>query len=223
MSGKKFIYGVGINNADYAIKKYEELPRINGKQNQKLVWICPFYDKWKGMLKRCYSENYKDKRPTYEGCSVCDEWLTFSKFKSWMETQDWEDKQLDKDLLVYQNKAYSPETCCFLSSQLNQFLVKNGSRRGEYPIGVCYLIKRKQMVKEHINPYQSHISYRGKSFSLGMFNNDFEAHRAWQKAKAALAFDLSLEQTDERVKQGLIRVYEKILTDYEQNLETVDF
>ena len=66
MSGKKFIYRVGINNADYAIKKYEELPRINGKQNQKVIWRCPFYTKWMSMLKRCYSENYKDKRPTYD-------------------------------------------------------------------------------------------------------------------------------------------------------------
>ena len=37
------------------------------------------------------------------------------------------------------------------------------------------------------------------------------------------AFDLALEQTDERVKQGLMRVYEKILSDYEQGLETKDF
>ena len=212
----KRVCGIGINDADYNVTIHDE----TGK---KIIWTCPYWEKWRGMLKRCYLSSYHVTNPTYVGCTVCEDWHLFSNFKSWMETQDWEDKQLDKDLLVYQNKAYSPETCCFLSSQLNQFLVKNGSRRGEYPIGVCYLIKRKQMVKEHINPYQSHISYRGKSFSLGMFNNDFEAHRAWQKAKAALAFDLSLEQTDERVKQGLIRVYEKILTDYEQNLETVDF
>lgn len=48
------------------------------------------------------------------GCSVCEEWLTFSNFKRWMEQQDYEGKALDKDLLVSQNKTYSSETCVFV-------------------------------------------------------------------------------------------------------------
>ena len=108
---KRLVYGVGINDADYVVQKWETIGYVNGKQKQKLIWICPYYSAWKSMLKRCYSSKYQDKRPTYKGCSVSDEWLTFSVFKVWMEKQDWEGKQLDKDLLFEGNKIYSADTC----------------------------------------------------------------------------------------------------------------
>jgi hypothetical protein len=47
----KLVYGVGVNDANYNVNKYEI---IDGKQ--KLIWACPFYIKWRDMLKRCYSE-----------------------------------------------------------------------------------------------------------------------------------------------------------------------
>ena len=100
------------------------------------------------MLERSYSEKFKEKHPTYKDVTCCEEWLTFSNFKSWMEQQDWEGKDLDKDLLVYQNKIYSPETCCFLSHKINTFLTTSAKIRGDQPIGVywhkrdkCYISK----------------------------------------------------------------------------------
>ena len=199
----KKVQGVGINDADYVVQ-----PQVGEKQV-----CCIYYTKWLSMLKRCYYDKYQKTQHTYIGCSVCDEWLTFSNFKSWMETQDWEDKELDKDLLVYQNKVYSPETCCFIMKKLNAFLLTTKASRGSFPLGVDYCKGK----------YRSSSHYGGKQIHLGYFNNPKDAHRAWQKAKAALAFDLAFEQTDERIKQGLMRVYEKILNDYEQGLETKDF
>ena len=181
------------------------------------------YNKWAAMLKRC-SEIYHISHLTYKDCYVCDEWLTFSNFKSWMETQDWEGKDLDKDLLIYSNKMYSPNTCCFISPVINKFLTKRQNERGLYPLGVSYRNKLADMVNEFTSPFRARVSITTKHQThLGYFKTPEEAHRAWQKAKAALAFDLALEQTDERVKQGLMRVYEKILSDYEQGLETKDF
>ncbi len=204
---QKLVQGVGINDSNYVT-----IRRLY-KSSEK--WVCPFYAKWSEMLRRCYSLEFHQRSPTYKDCLVCDEWLTFSNFKSWMETQDWEGKHLDKDLLVLGNKLYSPETCCFVPIYVNSFLVKSNSARGAYPLGV-YL--------SHNNgKFQSHIKVAGKQKYLGYFKTPEQAHRAWQKAKSAIAFDLSLEQTDERVKQGLMRVYEKILSDYENNLETIDF
>ncbi len=223
MSGKKFIYGVGINNADYAIKKYEELPRINGKQNQKVIWRCPFYTKWMSMLKRCYSENYKDKRPTYKDCSVCTEWLTFSNFKSWMEQQDWEGKELDKDLLVYKNKVYSPETCCFIPREVNLFLTKSSNSRGLYPLGVSRMVKQKDRPLVKAKPFKSRVSKGGVNDFLGYYETPEQAHRAWQKAKIDLTKVLKKEQTDTRIIAGLQRIINKIQNDYDNNLETVDF
>lgn len=87
------------------------------------------------MIHRCYLKsnelNYADK-------FVTEEWRIASNFKSWMEQQDWEGKELDKDLLVYKNKVYSPETCVFVSKEVNNFLIKSSRNRGLYPIGVSY-------------------------------------------------------------------------------------
>ena len=207
------IYGVALNDADYIVT-----PTINNVQVE-----CPFYRRWRSMITRCYSAKYQKRQPAYKGCTVCDEWLTFSNFKSWMETQDWEGKCLDKDLLVYQNKVYSPETCVFVSQELNKFLLKRDATRGKYPLGVSYCETRTSAGNMLTKPYRSEIRAVSKLINLGYYKTPEEAHRAWQKAKAAQAFDLALEQTDERVKQGLLRVYEKILSDYENNLETIDF
>ena len=210
------VCSIGINDANYPLIMTVELPYKEGKRQQKVLWRCPYYARWTALLERCCSERFKNKYQTYNDVTCSKEWLTFSNFKSWMETQDWEGKDLDKDLLVYQNKIYSPETCCFLDHNINTFLLTNGKTRGKYPLGVSF------SNRDHL--YMSRVKIgRGEIKYLGCFKNPQDTHKAWQKAKAALAFDLALNQTDERIKQGLMRVYEKILTDYEQGLETIDF
>ena len=73
----KLIHGVGINDADYKLCIVEELPKTNSKRNQKIVWECPFYSRWRGMLERCFSNSFKTKHPTYKDVTCCEEWLTF--------------------------------------------------------------------------------------------------------------------------------------------------
>ena len=128
---KKLVCGVGINNADYVVTVYETIGYENGKQKRRVVWRCPFYSRWNDMLARCYTTSYKQRFPTYEGCYVCKEWLIFSNFKAWMEKQDWEGKELDKDLLVSRNKVYSPETCVFVDKRVNLFLTESSANRGD--------------------------------------------------------------------------------------------
>lgn len=81
--------------------------------------MCHFYMRWMSMLKRCYDEGSLSRDPSYAGVTVCDEWLTFSNFKSWMEKQDWEGKCLDKGLKG--GREYSPSTCLFISGDLNRY------------------------------------------------------------------------------------------------------
>lgn len=109
----KLVCGVGINDADYPVRI-----RSHIKQDGTFLdeWRCPFYTKWQKMLSRCYGKyNKSQKFNSYDQVEVCQEWLRFSNFKSWMEKQDWESKELDKDLLSGESKIYSPETCCFIS------------------------------------------------------------------------------------------------------------
>ena len=202
---KKLVCGVGINDADYVVKVWETIGYVDGKQKQKqkqkLIWICPYYRVWSNMLERCYSSKFQERNPTYKGCSVSDEWLKFSVFKSWMEKQDWEGKQLDKDLLFEGNKMYSSETCVFLSSVVNNFTIDSGATRGEWLIGVCWDKERNKFMSLCRNPFTK------KQENLGRFHCEQEAHQTWLKRKLELAYDLAAEQTDERVAKALIERY----------------
>jgi hypothetical protein len=208
MRKNKLVWGVGINDADYIVNIQETIGYVDGKQKLKSVWRCPFYNTWVSMLERCYSEKFHIKQPTYIGCSVFEEWLTFSNFKRWMQTQDWEGKQLDKDLLFKGNKIYSPDTCIFVSKEVNSFLTERGACRGKYPIGVSYKKKSEWMVNELSKPYVAQVSDgTGKTTYLGIFATPEEAHQVWLKAKIELAKELAAEQTDPRVAKAIVERY----------------
>ncbi len=162
---RKKIYGLGINDANYVTKT-----KVDGK------WAtCPYYQVWICMLQRSYSKALHARSPTYEKCLVCEEWLIFSNFKAWMERQDWEGKELDKDILVKGNKTYSPETCVFVTHALNMLLVDRGAARGEYPQGV-YLEKA-------TGKYKAQCSSGGKR-DIGRFDTMEEAVCAYSKVKS---------------------------------------
>lgn len=184
----KLVYGVGINDADYVTRK-----TINGK----VVLSCKFFEVWRGVIRRCYSEESLRNHPTYAGCSVCDEWLTFSNFKAWMETQDWKGKEIDKDIINKGNKIYSPEFCVFVDSMTNSFIIDCGSVRGEWPIGVTFHKRNNEFRAQCSDPF---TKVRGW---IGAFKCPNEAHQAWRKRKHELACQLADLQTDQRVADAL--------------------
>ena len=188
------VHGVGVLDADYTVKVMRELERIGGVRRRELVWICPYYQSWRNMIMRCYCKPYQDRHPSYEGCSVEKEWLTFSKFKAWMDTQDWKGKQLDKDLLVEGNKVYSPTTCAFVSSDINNFFHFNNSSSSGLPVGV-----RKRGKKYTCRTF--------RNGHIGTFVSIDEALAEYTKQKAAEARELALSQTDDRVTNALIGRY----------------
>ena len=157
-------YGIGVNDVDYAVNT-----RVGSKQVH-----CPFYQTWVNMLKRCYSEGWKKKYPTYEDCFVCEEWHSLKNFRAWMESQDWEGNQLDKDLLVKGNKEYSPETCAFVPRWLNNILLAPKSVDSKYPLGVSSSRKN----------FQAATGGDGKAKYVGTSKCPKEAHAMWQIAKA---------------------------------------
>mgnify|MGYP007124213904 CR=1 FL=1 len=100
------------------------------------------------MIKRCYSSKVQQKRQTYIGCSVCEEWKYFSNFKQWYDTNYKEGFDLDKDILVEGNKIYSPDTCCFVPHYLNSVLLDCGKARGDLPLGVT---RNRNTYRAHCN------------------------------------------------------------------------
>lgn len=184
---KKLIYGFGINDADYAVSC-----RIDGKKK-----MCKFYTSWVGMLKRCYSPASLKLRPTYKGCSVCIEWRSFKKFKNWMELQDWEGNHLDKDILIQGNKIYSPETCVYIDSGTNGLFSDSQSRRGMYCKGVHWSATNKAFHSQCCDGL-------GGRISLGFFNNEDDAEKAYKDKKSQVIRQVALRQSDSRVVTALL-------------------
>ncbi|HEY5561953.1 MAG TPA: hypothetical protein VIK72_09420 [Clostridiaceae bacterium] len=100
------------------------------------------YYAWGAMMHRCYYDKYLQNKTTYKDVTVCKEWHNFQNFAKWHDenyyTINEDVMHLDKDILIRGNKIYSPETCVFVSQNINSLFLKSDKARGEYPIGVGY-------------------------------------------------------------------------------------
>ena len=159
----KLVYGVGFN--DY-----------NGNIKYNHVHI-PSYRTWVQMLKRCYSKEFLDRQPTYCGCSVCEEWWSFSNFKEWFDENYIEGYSLDKDIRIKGNKVYSPDTCCFVPNEINVLLCKSDAQRGRMPIGVY----ERKLVNG--SSYMAYLNKNGRRINLGTYYSIGDAFAAYKEAK----------------------------------------
>lgn len=158
------LYGVGINDAEYQVNTTREK---NSKR--EIVWRCPYYQKWVNMLERAYGP----QRPTYKDVKVCPEWKSFTSFKSWMQTQDWEGKELDKDLRG-DGKLYSPEFCAFVSKKVNMFIHFKVPElyRGYWQISVRFPNKTRKKFRRKSREGVFKEYYEGKKLALSMLSEE---------------------------------------------------
>ena len=104
------MYNVGITDIKRASRLY---PRV--------------YRLWEHILRRCYSNNSLEKRPSYQNTVVCDRWLIFSNFLNdikfvpgfdyWWQNPNCQ-ISLDKDILG-DGTIYSLNTCVFVPKSFN--------------------------------------------------------------------------------------------------------
>lgn len=195
-------YGI-INDSPYPVTRHVK---------RKKVWTCPIYSLWYDMWCRVSDPILY---PSYSDCSVSEDWRYFSNFLSWVNSQDWEGKFLDKDLLVENNKIYSPKTCVFVSREINNFLVKPKFRK-ELPLGVTLLKKREK------KPYLSQCGMgENKKFSK-TYSCPIAAHTAWKEAKLQRLDQLIEIEKDARVLIGLLRIRDKLSQAIQNNIELED-
>lgn len=144
------------------------------------------YVAWSDILKRCFSENFKRKNPTYNDVICCEEWLLYENFYEWLHSQEnfnkWYNSNkwcVDKDILVKNNKIYSPETCVLVSNNVNCLIVKCNAVRGNLPIGVIYNNVNKKYIAR-VSKYRDDKEIREH---IGCYNTPEEAFQAYKKAK----------------------------------------
>ena len=191
------VYGIGVLGTKYQ-------STINGVKTKE-------YELWKSMLRRCYSNAYKKRQPTYEGCEVSDNFKSYEYFYEWCHkqigfgNQGW---QLDKDLLVKGNKVYSESTCVFLPQEINTLLIKHTASRGDHLIGVSWNKKYNAFVaRVHKN--------KGRSEHLGYYKTEIEAYNTYKKAKEAFVKEQAEKwksQIDPRAYNALMK-YQVEITD----------
>ncbi|AUG84882.1 hypothetical protein Athena1_0027 [Vibrio phage Athena1] len=123
---KRSIFGVGF------IGGVRHKAKINGSLTDP--YVC-----YSSMMARCYSPRYQKGKPSYTGCTVCEEWHNFQNFADWYYENYPDDGgryELDKDSLVDGNKIYSPSTCTFISGAENSIKAHAKSYRFKNPDGV---------------------------------------------------------------------------------------
>ena len=185
---RKTICGVGF----YGVGDYKAFNGIGSTAE---------YDAWRSMMKRCYDAKTLEQHPTYKGCTVCDEWHNFQNFAEWYTSQEYYSKgyQLDKDLLVNNNKVYSPLTCSLVPQQINKLFTDSGATRGQYPIGVYF--------EKDSGKFKAVISIDNKRISIGRFDTVEQASQAYQARKKAHIKYAALEwqnRIDERLFNALM-------------------
>jgi len=158
-----------------------------------------YYTRWHGMLGRAYSSRGYSGI-TYDGVTVCDSWLVFSNFKSWMISQeniigDLTNHQLDKDIIIPGNKVYGPTTCRFISQPLNTLLNFQPKRKRSWPLGVSYDAAK--------HKFKSSIRISGVKKFLGYKETADAAHNSYLQAKIIEIVRQQKLQSDPRIILGL--------------------
>jgi len=151
---------------------------------------------WKHMLQRCYVPSIQIKQPSYKNVKVCNEWLTYSTFEKWVLTQDYKNKELDKDILVIKNKLYSADTCLFVTRKINRLLSPFGYTHSKHLQGVTKSKCGKKFV--------SKISINGNRLNLGTYISEEQAHAAYCKSKSKAINDLAIIETNNTLKTALL-------------------
>lgn len=160
------------------------------------------YKIWEAMIKRCYSKKSNINYPSYDKCEVCEEWLCYANFKNWYDKNIYEiigeNICLDKDILVQNNKIYSPETCIFVPEYINKLFMGH-KRNYELPKGIYETEYKK---------YQASIRIKGKNIYLGTFDTIEEASQSYYKARLDYIKEVAEEYKDKIPKKLYNRLIE---------------
>lgn len=172
------VRGVGRNDASYPVVVCLYGVKVS----------CPAYKVWENMLSRCYTSSYQRNLKTYIGCTVHSDWHSFTQFRAWWLLNYVDGWELDKDLLVVNNKIYSADTCLFVPQWLNNLTLAHNAGRGSLPIGVT--LNGGRLAR----PYQAQSSDgTGGRVHLGRYATPEAAHMAWLQYKLGMVDSMQVQ------------------------------
>jgi len=182
------VTGVGVFNKG----KYSS--KCDGKRTKE-------YCTWARMIYRCYSEDFIARWPTYEGCTVSENFKNFQYFAEWCNNQvgfGESNYELDKDIILKGNKVYDENLCAFVPKQLNYLLTKSNSSRGAYPIGVS--------LHKPNGSFRVMLAVSGVNKHLGYFSTPEEAFLVYKQAK-----EFNIKLIAEQYKDAIdVRVHDAL-------------
>ena len=184
---RSLVYGVGVN--DVMIPEF----------TKSRIW-----KQWNGIIRRTDKRDlvWLQTKPTYVDCTLDPRWFILSVFKEWVEGwDDYQNKEVDKDLLIPNNKVYGPDTCLMVRPIVNKWFKHDFS--GDLPRGVSWNTAWKR--GKSPNPYRAQITpIGGKRTSLGYYSTVEEASAVFEQArKEQIQFLIDTEK-DPIVKQAMI-------------------
>ena len=166
---------------------------------------------WSGIIRRTDMRDPKwvsqPGKAYYKDCTLDPRWFKLSVFKEWIEQwDDYENKEIDKDLLIPGNKIYGPDTCMMVRPIVNAWF--KPTVKGELPRGVCLNTNWKR--KQSPYPYKAQISpIGGKRTNLGSYATIEEAVAVFESARREQIKVLIDTETDPKVKNALVKIYDQ--------------
>jgi hypothetical protein len=151
------------------------------------------YHLWSGMLQRCYASDYSIINYAYRDVFVEDFLHSYENFYEFVTSLKGFHLgyEMDKDLLIKNNKLYSRESICFIPKIINTAIQggkTNIKKQQGLPTGVFY---RKDSGK-----YRAISGEYGKLKHCGQYDNPIDAFNAYKQSKESYLKELAIQYKD---------------------------
>ena len=187
---KDFVYAQrdGISKKLIGGKGLNDVEFSVSCKNSGKVMVHPAYQTWFRMI------NNRDT-------NISSDWASLKSFCVYFKSVYRDGFCMNKDLIFASNTFYSKDTCAYVPVALTAWLYCHNRGGSVDLIGVT----------KCADGFIAKIKSGKKSKKIGIFNNEFHAHKAWQKHKKSQAI--------EWLNKGfpMQRIIDKLTNDIENN------
>lgn len=141
------------------------------------------YTVWMAILSKCYRNN----KFCYKNVEICEEWWDFQNFAKWYYNNYYqlgnESMDINKNILVKNNKIYGPKFCMFVPQSLTTLLNNRKQNRGNTPIGMSKFIYKRKIHEGESIWYSVRFRKKNKMTSFGSYYDPETAFQVYKTEK----------------------------------------